>query len=86
MSDDDLDIGEAVDYVVSERPNLAEAHVWAVLMELGSPPARSAEGLALDLVASSRPEVSRRDAKLIIREWRAYAALATERDWDDDEP
>ena len=54
-------------------------------MELGSPPARSAEGLALDLVASSRPEVSRRDAKLIIREWRAYAALAVERDWDDDE-
>ncbi len=85
MSDDELDIGEAVDYVVSERPNLAEADVWAVLMELGSPPARSAEGLALDLVASSRPEVSRRDAKLIIREWRAYAALAVERDWDDDE-
>ncbi len=54
-------------------------------MELGSPPARSAEGLALDLVASSRPEVSRRDAKLIIREWRAYAALAVERDWEDDE-
>jgi hypothetical protein len=56
-----------------------------VLTELGSPPARSAEGLALDLVASSRPEVSRRDAKLIIREWRAYAALAQERDWEDEE-
>ncbi len=84
MSDDDLDIGEAVDYVIAERPNLAEADVWAVLMELGRPPARSAEGLALDLVASSRPEVSRRDAKLIIREWRAYAALAQERDWEDE--
>ena len=85
MSDEELDIGEAVDYVISERPNLEESHVWAVLTELGSPPARSAEGLALDLVASSRPEVSRRDAKLIIREWRAYAALASERDWEDDE-
>ena len=84
MSDDQLDIGEAVDYVVSERPNLAETDVWAVLTELGSPPARSAEGLALDLVASSRPEVSRRDAKLIIREWRAFAALAQERDWEED--
>ena len=85
MTDDELDIGEAVDYVVSERPNLAERDVWAVLTELGAPPARSAEGLALDLVASARPEVSRRDAKLIIREWRAYASLARERDWEDDE-
>lgn len=82
---DELDIGEAVDYVVAERPDLDENHVWAVLTELGSPPARSAEGLALDLIAASRPEVSRRDAKLILREWRAYAALATERDWEDDE-
>jgi hypothetical protein len=85
VSDDELDIGEAVDFITAERPGLAEDDVWAVLTELGAPPAASAEGLALDIVAASRPEVARRDAKVIIREWRAYAALAVERDYEDEE-
>ena len=83
MSDDDLDLGEAADYILSERPGLAEDDVWAVLNELGDPPAAGAEDLALDLLASARPEVARRDARRILAEWRAYAALASEPDWED---
>lgn len=77
------DIGEAVDFILGERPHLEEAHVWAVITELGGPPDRRSDELALDLVARTHPEVLRRDAKLILREWRAYAALAAEEDWDD---
>lgn len=77
------DLGEAVDYILAEAPGIAEDHVWAVLTELGDPPAPGADGLALDLVARARPEVARRDARRVLREWRAYAALAGEPDWDD---
>ena len=35
---DDLDLGEAADYILSERPRLDEDVVWAVLNELGEPP------------------------------------------------
>ena len=35
---DDLDLGEAADYILSERPGLTEDAVWAVLTELGEPP------------------------------------------------
>jgi hypothetical protein len=80
---DDLDLGEAADYILSERPRLGEDTVWAVLNELGSPPARGQEGIALQLLASARPDVRPRDAKRVIREWRAYADLQGEDDWDD---
>jgi hypothetical protein len=83
MSDPDL--AEAVDYILSERPRLSEDDVWAVLVELREPPAPGTDSLALQLLARARPEVSKRDAKLILREWREYAALATERDWSDEE-
>jgi hypothetical protein len=82
---DEPDLAEAVDYILAERPRLSEDDVWAVLVELRDPPARSADGLALELLARARPEVSKRDAKLILREWREYAALAAERDWSDEE-
>lgn len=81
--DDDLDLGEAADYILSERPGLAEDTVWAVLTELGAPPARGQDKLALQLLASARPDIRAGDAKLVIREWRAYADLAGEADWDD---
>jgi hypothetical protein len=79
----DLDLGEAADYILSERPGLDEDHVWAVLNELGHPPAKDQETLALQLLAGARPEVRARDAKRILEEWRAYARLAEESDWDD---
>jgi hypothetical protein len=80
---DDLDLGEAADYILSERPRLGEDVVWAVLDELGAPPAPGAEGIALDLLASARPQVRRRDARRVIDEWQAYARLVREDDWDD---
>jgi hypothetical protein len=80
--DDDLDLGEAVDYIRAEAPGIAEDNVWAVLTELGSPPAPGTDALALDLLGRARPGVSRRDAKRVLREWRAYASLAGEPDWD----
>lgn len=84
MSDpDDLDLGEAADYILSERPRLGEDVVWAVLTELGSPPGRGQEAIALQLLASARPEVRAKDARLVLREWRAYADLAAESDWDE---
>ena len=53
----DLDLGEAADYILSERPRLDEDAVWGVLNELGEPPARGADDMALDLLARTRPEV-----------------------------
>lgn len=79
----DLDLGEAADYILSERPGLDEDHVWAVLNELGDPPAKGQEKLALQLVTQTHPEVRGRDAKRILEEWRAYARLQEEPDWDD---
>ncbi|HMO00054.1 MAG TPA: hypothetical protein PKD59_11630 [Miltoncostaeaceae bacterium] len=79
----DLDLGEAADYILAERPGLDEDHVWAVLNELGAPPGKGQEKLALQLVAQTHPEVRGRDAKRILDEWRAYARLAEESDWDD---
>lgn len=80
---DDLDLGEAADYILSERPALDEATVWAVLTELGAPPARGQDAIALQILAAARPEVSPKAVRAVIREWRAYADLADERDWDD---
>jgi len=82
--DDDLDLGDAAAYILGERPGLDEDQVWAVLTELGDPPATTSNDLALHLVATTLPDVPKRDAQLILDEWRAYAALAIEPDWDDD--
>lgn len=79
---DDLDLGEAADYILGERPKLDEDDVWAVLNELGDPPAPGADALALDLVTSTHPGIPKRDVKLILREWRAYAEIARQDDWD----
>jgi hypothetical protein len=76
----DLDLGEAADYILAERPRLGEEVVWAVLNELGEPPAPGADDLALELLARARPDVRRRDARRVIAEWRAYARLAGEPD------
>lgn len=81
--DDDLDLGEAADYILGERPGLDEGAVWALLQELGAPPAAGAEPLALALLEGTHPEVRPKDARVIIREWRAYADLASQDDWDD---
>ena len=80
---DEPDLGEAADYILSERPELSEDVVWAVLNELGQPPASSQRRIALQLLASARPEVRRKDARRILGEWRAYADLAEGPDWDD---
>lgn len=79
----DPDLGEAADYILAERPGLGEDTVWAVLNELGDPPAPGQEPLALQLLAGARPDVRPRDARRVLSEWQAYARLAGERDWDD---
>jgi hypothetical protein len=79
----ELDLGEAADYILSERPELSEDVVWAVLNELGEPPARAQQKIALQLLAGARPEVRARDARRVLDEWRAYADLARGPDWDD---
>ena len=80
---DALDLGEAADYILSERPELSEDDVWAVLNELGSPPAKAQRKMALQLIASAAPGVRAKDAKRILDEWGAYADLAEGPDWDD---
>lgn len=77
------DLGEAADYILSERPELPEDVVWAVLNELGAPPAKAQRKIALQLLAGARPDVRARDARHILDEWRAYADLAAGPDWDD---
>ncbi len=85
MSDGEPDLGEAVDYILAERPKLAEDDVWAVLVELQQPPDPGTDDLALQLLMQTRPGVDARIAKVILREWRAYVSLATEPDWDDED-
>ncbi len=80
---DELDLGEAADFILSERPGLSEDDVWAVLNELGSPPARAQRRMALQLLASARPEVKAKDARRILDEWAAYAEIAQGPDWED---
>lgn len=77
------DLGEAADYILGERPELGEDLVWAVLNELQDPPAKGADGLAVALMGSVRPDLPARSVKRVLREWRAYASLLDERDWDD---
>jgi hypothetical protein len=83
--DDDLDLAEAAAYILGERPELDEDQVWAVLNEFGDPPPASSDELALQLVRSALPEVPPRTAQRILGEWRAYASLAGEPDWDDED-
>ena len=85
MNDDEPDLGEAADYILAERPKLAEDDVWAVLRELREPPRAGSDGLALQLLKSTAPHVRRRHVKVILHEWRAYVSLVRERDWEDDE-
>ncbi len=82
MSVGDADLGEAADYILAERPGLAENDVWAVLVELRSPPA-GGDDLAVELLRRTRPDIRSRDVKVILREWRAYVSLAAEEDWDE---
>ncbi len=85
MSDVEPDLGEAVDYILAERPKLSEDDVWAVLRELQTPPAPGGDGLALQLLKSTQPQIRRRHVKVILREWRAYVSLVLEHDWEDEE-
>lgn len=85
VMNDDLDLAEAAAYILGERPELDEGQVWAVLNEFGDPPPASSNDLALQLVKSALPEVSLRTAQRILGEWRAYASLADEPDWDDED-
>lgn len=78
------DLGEAADFIRAERPRLADHDVWTVLNELGVPPPRGADGMAIDLVVRLHPDVRARDVKVILNEWREYACLAAESDWGDD--
>ena len=80
---DELDLGEAADFILSERPGLSEDDVWAVLNELGSPPAKDQRKIALQLIASAAPQVRPKDAKRILDEWAAYAEIAQGPDWED---
>lgn len=80
---DGLDLGEAADYILAERPGIDEDVVWAVLNELGAPPEKSQDKIALELITRARPDVRTRDAKRVIAEWRAYAELEQSPDWDD---
>ena len=79
----DPDLGDAADYILSERPRLFDEEVWAVLMCLGEPPQSGTDDLALALVAQSHPAIGRRTVKVILRELRAYASLEAAGDWDD---
>ena len=81
---DGLDLGEAADYILAERPGLDEDAVWAVLNELGAPPERDQDAIALQLIERARPDIRRKDAKRVIAEWRAYAELEESPDWDDE--
>ena len=79
-----MDLGEAAAYILGERPELDEDQVWAVLNEFGDPPPAASNDLALQLIRSTLPEIPPRTAQRILGEWRAYASLADEPDWDDE--
>lgn len=83
--DDGPDIGEAADYILSERPKLDEDEVMAVLMTLGDPPLKGTDDLAITLVRQAHPSLSAKAIKRVLKEWREYAELAGADDWDDPE-
>ncbi len=80
----EADLGEAVDYILSERPKLNEDDVWSVLVELNDPPNPGGDALALELIKQTRPGIRGRDVKVILCEWRAYVSLTDEPDWEDE--
>lgn len=82
MDDDPLDLAEAAAFIMGERPGLQEDDVWTVLKELGDPPVRNADGMAVDLITRLHPGIRARDVRMILDEWREYARLAVEEDWD----
>lgn len=82
---DEPDLGEAVDYILSERPALSEDEVWAVVVELQDPPVVGSDDLAVELLRQTHPDIAPRDVRVILNEWRAYVSLAIEPDWDDEE-
>lgn len=82
---DQYDQGEAVAFIIGERPRLSEEEIWKIVKEIGSPPHAGGEPLAVELIRQTHPEIKIRVAEQVIGEWRAYAELATQRDWDDDE-
>lgn len=82
---DALDPAAAMDFIKAHQPRLDEDHIFAVVSEMDRPPDREGEPLALQLLSITNPEISDGDVKKILAEWRAFAALADERDWDDDE-
>jgi hypothetical protein len=54
-----------------------------VLTALGNPPAPGTDELAAQLARRARPGIARRTVAAILREWREYASLAAEDDWDE---
>ena len=82
MDDDALDLGEAAAFILGERPGLYEDDVWTVLKELGDPPVRSADDMAVDLITRLHPGIRAKDVKAVLAEWREYARIAVEQDWD----
>ena len=83
MTGEDPDLAEAADYILAERRRLDEDLVWAVLNTLGEPPAPGADDLAVALVRQNHPALRQRHVRVVLKEWRAYAGLAREGDWED---
>ena len=81
----ELDRGEAVAFIMGSQPRLDEDDVWTVVNEIGAPPHDGGEPLALELMRQTHPGLSPRTVEAVLREWRAYADLAGQRDWNDDE-
>ena len=61
---------------------LADDTVWTVLNELQDPPVRNADGMAVDLITRLYPHIRPRYVRVVLDEWREYARLAVEDDWD----
>jgi hypothetical protein len=79
---DDLDLAEAADYILAERPRLEEDDVWAVLNEVGTPPAKSGDDMAVALLEATHPHIRAKTVRLVLKEWRAYASIAAQDDWE----
>ncbi len=80
--DDELDLGDAAAFILGARPGLNEDDVWTVLKEIGDPPPRNADGMAVDLITRLHPDIRGKDIKAILNEWREYARIAVEHDWE----
>ncbi len=80
--DDELDLGDAAAFILGARPGLGEDDVWTVLKEIGDPPVRNADGMAVDLITRLHPNIRAKDIKAILNEWREYARIAVEHDWE----